>query len=94
MAAPVPHSPHLASRVLASVLGAYVFSWGFSALLQGAGAKFGFEDAYFLAELLNFVVFFLAFLWAYAARSLALLWCAFGCGGATMAGVAWLLTHS
>ena len=94
MATSVPPTLHLVSRVCASVLGAYAFTWGLSALVQGAGPKLGLHDAYFLAELLNFVVFFLAFLWAYAARSLALVWCAFGCGAVAMAGTAWLLAHS
>jgi hypothetical protein len=85
----------VASRVAASLLGGYLFVWGFVslsvALLLAAGMPYG--DALTLAYLLAFFVFLAVFLWAYAASSLARVWGVLAGGGALMTGAAWLLAR-
>jgi len=67
---------HVVSRIAASLLGGYAFVWGFTtlsiALLLAAGMDFG--DAHTLVMLLTFLVFLIAFCWAFAASSLVRVW--------------------
>lgn len=77
----------LAARVAAAVLGGYAFAWGFIAtgasVMVAAGMDF--HDAEFLASLLGVLAFLVAFLWAFAARRLWLVWAALAGGGALLA---------
>lgn len=95
MNAPSPTPFQIVSRILASVLGGYGFVWGSSALgialLVAAGMDY--EEAWTLAMLLAFVVFVVAFCWAFAAASLARVWTVLGGGGGAMTLGAWLLTR-
>lgn len=91
------HSPlHIASRVAASLLGAYLFVWGGAALcialLMAAGMAYG--EARTLVYLFAFLVLLSCFCWAFAAASLARVWCVLGGGGAAMTLAAWLLSQS
>jgi hypothetical protein len=83
----------VASRIAAALLGGYAFVWGFTTLCivvgMVAGATFGNTQT--LAYLLAFLVFPVAFLWAFATRSLARAWVVLGGGGALMTGLAWML---
>lgn len=86
----------IAFRVAASLLGGYAFVWGFTTLLIAAGLSRGvdYDEARQLAYLLAFLVFLVAFLWAFASASLLRVWLVLGGGGAVMTTVAWLLTRS
>lgn len=77
----------LAARVAAAVLGGYAFAWGFIA--AGASLTFAagldFHDAEFLASTLGVLAFLVAFLWAFAARRLWVVWAVLLGGGALLA---------
>jgi hypothetical protein len=90
-----PSRAHVASRVAASLLGGYAFTWGFIMLTMALAiaAGMGYGDAQTLAYLLAFLVFLAAFLWAFAAASLARVWTVLAGGGALMTGAAWLMTR-
>jgi len=87
---------HVASRVGASLLGAYAFVWGFTSLGTALGVAAGmpFGDAYTLLRLLAFLVFLVAFCWAFTARSLPKVWLCLGGGGALMTLAGWLLASA
>ncbi len=84
---------HIVSRVAASLLGGYAFTWGFTALglVLGIAAGMAFDDAHTLVYLLAFLVFLVVFLWAFAAQSLARVWIVLAGGGAAMTAAAWAL---
>lgn len=100
MAASVPENPltplRVLSRVAASLLGGWVFVWGFVvlgiALGVFAGADFHQMEA--LMYLLAFLLFLVVFCWSYAARSATRVWLVLAGGGALMTGAAWLLLPS
>lgn len=79
----------IAARVGAAVLGGYAFAWGIVAagasLMFAAGMSF--HDAEFLASLLGVLAFLVAFLWAFAARRLWVVWTVLAGGGALLAAV-------
>lgn len=84
------------SRVAASLLGSYLFVWGFTVLAIALGLASGaeYKEANTLAYLLAFIVFLCAFLWAFAVSSLAKAWTVLAGGGTAMTIAAWLLTRS
>lgn len=77
----------LGARVAAAVLGGYAFAWGFIAVCASLmfAAGMGFHDAEFLASLLGVLAFLVAFLWAFAARRLWVVWAVLAGGGAVLA---------
>jgi hypothetical protein len=85
----------IASRVAASLLGGWLFVWGFVtlgiSLLLAAGMPYG--DASTLGYLLAFLVYLVAFLWSFAATSVARVWAVLAGGGGLMTGLAWLLVR-
>jgi hypothetical protein len=87
---------HIASRVCASLLGSYAFTWGFIALLATALLTAGleFHEATDLAYMLGFLVFLSAFCFAFVARSLTRVWVALAGGGALMTLTGWWLSKS
>ncbi|WPG38898.1 iron uptake protein [Variovorax sp. EBFNA2] len=93
MARSAASAVHVISRIAAGVLGSYVFCWGFIAL--GVGLLFSagmpFHDAESLSSMLAFLVFLAAFLWAFAAGSLARVWSVLLGGGLAMTGAASLV---
>lgn len=92
----VPSSAHVASRIAASLLGVWMFTWGFvvagTAALVAAGMPY--DDALTLLYLLAFIVFLVLFLWSFAAKSLRRVWLVLAGGGIAMALLAALLTRS
>ncbi|AVS73753.1 iron uptake protein [Paracidovorax cattleyae] len=78
------------------MLGGYAFTWGFIALGIGLlfAAGMDFHDAETLGYILGFLAFLVAFLWAFAARSLARVWLVLAGGGALMTGAAWLVQRA
>jgi hypothetical protein len=93
---PVPSrlsAVHVSSRVSASLLGAYLFVWGFISLGTALGVVAGmpYGDAHTSFQLLAFLVFLAGFCWAFTARSVLRVWLTFGGGGALMTfGARWL----
>lgn len=89
-------TPHIVSRVAASLLGGYAFTWGFASL--GITAQLGvgvdYEDAYITVMLLAFLVFLAVFCWAIAAPRLSKVWAVLLGGGGAMTATAWWLTRS
>ena len=84
---------HIVSRAAAAVLGGYAFTWGVvaftTALLFAAGMAF--HDAEHLAYIVGLLVFLIAFLLSFAARSVPRVWLVLAGGGASMAAAASLL---
>jgi len=74
------------SRIAAAVLGGYIFVWGVVALSIASLAAGGmdYDQAWTLAMLLAFLVYLLVFIWAFAARRLAIVWVVLLGGGAAM----------
>lgn len=93
-------APHvalrIALRIAAGMLGGYAFTWGFIALAIGLlfAARMEFHDAEALGYIVGFIVFLVAFLWAFAARSLLRVWLVLAGGGALMAAAAWLVQRA
>lgn len=88
-----PTRTTLALRIAAALLGGYAFTWGAAALAMAAlvAAGVDFHEAEHAALLPAFVVFLVAFLWAFAGRSLARIWAVLAGGGALMTLAAWWL---
>lgn len=86
---------HIASRIAASLLGGWTFTWGFVALgitlLVAAGMPYG--EAQTLLYLLAFLVFLGLFLWAFAAPSVQRVWWVLAGGGLAMTAAAWALAR-
>ena len=86
----------LGARAAAAVLGGYAFAWGFIAACASLmfAAGMGFHDAEFLASLLGVLAFLVAFLWAFAARRLWVVWAVLAGGGAVLAAAGSLVQSS
>lgn len=84
----------LGSRIVASLIGSYVFAWGFSALVVAAGLVSGasYREALQLAYLLAFLVFLATFLWAFSSASVVRVWLVLAGGGLAMTAAVWWLT--
>jgi hypothetical protein len=84
------------SRIAAGVFGGYVFVWGFTTLTiaLALSARLSYLEAQTTAYLLAFLLFLAAFLWAFSARRVALVWTVLGGGGALMTALAWFLRGS
>jgi hypothetical protein len=86
---------HIASRVVASLLGGWLFVWGFTALgiMFATAAGLEYPEAVQLLYLFSFVVFLVVFCWAFIADSLVRVWAALAGGGAVMTTLAWMLSR-
>ncbi|WP_312589599.1 iron uptake protein [Comamonas terrigena] len=84
---------HAVLRIAAAVLGGYMLTWGFIALVTASMYALGmeFHDAEHLSYLLGMLLYLTAFLWAFAAPRLSRVWLVFAGGGALMAVLASLL---
>ena len=84
---------HIAGRVGAAVLGGYAFAWGMVAAVTAAlfAAGVDFHDAEFLGAVVGLLSYLVVFLWAFAARRLAMVWLVLAGGGAVLAGTASLV---
>jgi hypothetical protein len=90
-----PSRAHIFARVVAGILGSYVFTWGFITLTVACAVALGlpYGEAVTLASLLAFFVLLAGFCWAFIATSLAKVWAALCGGGLIMTGSAWLLSR-
>jgi hypothetical protein len=89
----VSHSLHIVARVTAAIIGGYIFTWGCVALGVTGTVALGmqYEEARIAIMLTAFLIFLTAFLWSFAATSVARVWLVLGLGGATMTALAsWL----
>ena len=84
---------HVAARVGAAVLGGYAFAWGVVAATTSLlfAARVEFHDAEFLGAVTGLLAYLVVFLWAFAARRLAVAWLVLAGGGALLAGTASLV---
>jgi len=80
---------HIAARVAAAVLGGYAFAWGVVAAVTSLAFAIGmeFHDAEFLGAVVGLLAYLVVFLWAFAARRLAMVWLILAGGGALLAGI-------
>ncbi|HEX7991028.1 MAG TPA: iron uptake protein [Stenotrophomonas sp.] len=80
-------------RVLAAMLGGYVFAWGTVALATSLlfAAKLDFHDAEFLGTFIGLVTYVVVFLWSIATKRLLRIWIVLLGGGLLMAGIASLV---
>jgi len=81
-----PNRLSILSRVVAGLLGSYVFVWGFTTLVIALGLVGGadYDEVLRLAYLLAFLVYLCAFLWAFAVSAVTRVWLALVGGGAVM----------
>lgn len=90
---PSPTRVQLVARVAGALLGSYAFGWGFIALGVAGGSRLmPFGEAQTLAELLVFLVLVACLCWAFAVRSVALVWGVLAGAGALMTLAGWLLS--
>lgn len=84
------------SRIAASLLGGYAFTWGFAAFGIAGLAALGvdFHEAETGVLMLAFLVFLSVFLWAFASRSVARVWVVLAGGGGLMTLSAWLIQQN
>lgn len=82
------------ARIAAGVLGGYAFVWGFTTLTIALAltAEQSFGVAQTTAYLLAFLLYLGAFLWAFSAKRVSLVWAVLGGGGILMTTLAWTLT--
>ncbi|VUD40916.1 hypothetical protein TDB9533_00379 [Thalassocella blandensis] len=78
-------------RVALSLFGSYAFTWGFTAFGVAALSALGvdFHEAETAMLILAFLVILAVFLWAFAARSLSLVWLVLAGGAALFCAAAW-----
>jgi len=90
------HPLQIVARVTAAIVGSYAFTWGLVTLsvasLVALGMPYG--EANIAIMLTAFLIFLGAFLWSFAAASIARVWLVLGLGGATMTALAWWLQRS
>ena len=86
----------LSARILLAILGGYGFCWGVIALCAAVTFPLGaeFHDGETLGSILALLVYPVAFLWAFAARSLWRAGAVLVGGGALMAAAASLIQMS
>lgn len=90
------HTLTTVSRIAASVVGGYAFTWGFT-LLGISGLAFlgaDFHDAEAGVTMLALLVFLSMFLWTFATSSLLRVWTVLAGGGAAMTAAAWMVQRS
>lgn len=95
MAASVDNRIAILSRVVASLLGGYIFTWGVVTfgitVLVALGVVY--DQAYLTFKILGFLIFLCAFLGAYIVRNLIALWGVFITGGGGLTLLAWILQN-
>ncbi len=86
----------IASRVLAALVGGWLFAWGFVVLGIALGRRVGlsYEDAQTLSWLLVFLVYVATACWSIAAASALRVWGVLVGGGAAMTGAGWWLLRA
>ena len=83
------------SRVIASVLGSYAFTWGFATLGIALAVVLGmrFHDAQTFLFLLAFPMFLVCFFWAFTVRKTSRVWAVLAGAGLVMTLTGWLLAR-
>jgi hypothetical protein len=83
------------SRWTATVMGGFIFAYGFVALATVLSFTFGlrFSEAWTLSNMLAFVVYLGALLWGFTVRRTPWVWLVLGGGGAAMSAAAWALSR-
>ena len=78
------------------MLGGYAFTWGFIALAIGLlfAARMEFHDAEALGYIVGFIVFLVAFLWAFSAANIKRVWLVLAGGGLSMTAAASLVQRA
>jgi hypothetical protein len=86
----------ISARIGSALLGGYAFVWGFTSLVVALNLFVGgdYDEGLTLAYLLAFLVFVVAFLWAFAATSLTRVWLILAGGGTAMTAAAWALAQT
>jgi hypothetical protein len=84
------------ARIAAALLGGYVFTWGFAVSSTSGLVAMGvaYDQARTGTMLLAFLIFLSAFLWSFAAASIARVWLVLAGGGALMTAVAWYVQRA
>jgi len=82
------------SRVCASVLGAYLFVFGFTSLGIACGTLAGidYDEIKIFFYLIAFLIYLAIFFAAYVVRSLKNLWLVLAGGGISMTLIAWAIS--
>lgn len=88
-------STHL-NRIAAAVFGGYAFTWGFTAFGIAGLVALGvdFHEAETGVLMLAFLVFLIAFLWAFVISSVTRVWAVLAGGAAVMLGLACALQRA
>lgn len=88
-----PTRLHRVSRVLAAVVGGYVFAWGVVAALTASlfAAGVEFHDAEFIGAICGVLTYLCVFLWSIAARRLGVVWALLLGGGFLLTATASLI---
>ena len=78
------------NRITAALVGGYAFIWGFTAFAIAGLVALGvdFHQAETGILMLAFLVFLVAFLWTFAARSMLKVWAVLGLGALVLIGTA------
>lgn len=86
----------LLSRVLAAIVGGWLFAWGFVMLGIALGRRAGlpYEDAQTLTWLLVFLVYVGTACWSFVAASAWRVWAVLAGGGAAMTAAGWWLLRA
>lgn len=96
MSVPSSITPRIVvARVAASLLGGYVFVWGFIAFGMAGLFALGmpFHDTEHLCAILGVLIYATLFIWAFTVRSLAKAWLVLLGGGALMTTLGSLIQH-
>ncbi len=94
MRAAQQHWLPLTSRIAAALIGGYAFTWGFTSLVVAGNLATGgdYDEGLLLAYLLAFLIFLGAFLFAFSAKRLALVWFVLAGGALAMTVLASAIT--
>ena len=89
-------SLQVVGRIATALLGGYVVTWGYAVLGVAGLAAVGvpYSTAYAAVMLISFLVFLIAFLWAFVAPSLARVAIVLVGSGSLMTLMAWWLQRS
>lgn len=94
-AARSPATAAILSRTVAALVGGYGFVWGFVTLFIALGLALGlpYGEVQTASFLLAFLVFVVAFCWAFATASHLKAWLVLAGGGLVMTSAGWLLAN-
>lgn len=87
---------NIASRIAASLLGGYAFTWGCASFGLAAlvALSVDFHEAETAMQLMAFLVFLCVFLWAFISHSVTRVWVVLAGGGVLMTVAAWAVQRA